>query len=46
VDPQEDDGEYREFLNGTGRQFRQGNGWIKIGRNEMRIVSVCFENGW
>jgi hypothetical protein len=46
VDPQEEDGDYREFLNRTGRQFRQGNGWINIGKNEMRIVSVCFENGW
>lgn len=46
VGAQEDDGDYRGFLEGTGRQFRQGNGWMRIGRNEMRVASVCFENGW
>ncbi|SPO04528.1 uncharacterized protein DNG_07213 [Cephalotrichum gorgonifer] len=46
VEAQDDDGDYREFLNGVGRQFKQGSGWMKIGRNEMRIASVCFENGW
>lgn len=42
-----DDGDqYREFKMGVGRQFRERDGWMVVGRNRMRIASIYFENGW
>lgn len=42
-----DDGDlYRGFQAGVGRQFRERDGWMVVGRNRMRIASIYFENGW
>lgn len=42
-----DDGDQcREFQMGVGRQFREQDGWMVVGRNRMRIASINFENGW
>lgn len=37
---------YRGFQAGVGRQFRERDKWMVVGRNRMRIASVYFENGW
>ncbi|KFY27786.1 hypothetical protein V493_03308 [Pseudogymnoascus sp. VKM F-4281 (FW-2241)] len=38
--------QYKGFQQGVGRQFREREGWMVVGRNRMRIASVYFENGW
>ncbi|KFY61718.1 hypothetical protein V497_02749 [Pseudogymnoascus sp. VKM F-4516 (FW-969)] len=37
---------YRGFQWGVGRQFKEREGWMVVGRNRMRVASVYFENGW
>ena len=43
---EEEEEQYRGFQRGVGRQFREREGWMVVGRNRMRIASVYFENGW
>jgi hypothetical protein len=38
--------QYRGFQVGVGRQFRERDGWMVVGRNRMRIASIYFETGW
>ncbi|KAK4160551.1 hypothetical protein QBC43DRAFT_325170 [Cladorrhinum sp. PSN259] len=46
VSPGED--YYRRFVVGRGKQFVDSStgGWMKVGRNEMRVAEIRFEDGW
>lgn len=41
-----EDENYKAFVTGVGRQFREGDGWMVIGKTEIRIVGLRFENTW
>lgn len=39
---------YRRFVVGRGKQFVDpvNGGWMRVGRKEMRIADIRFEEGW
>jgi hypothetical protein len=37
---------YRRFVIGRGRQFREGNSWVVVGRQPMKVADISFEGGW
>ncbi|KAK0609596.1 hypothetical protein B0T17DRAFT_501511 [Bombardia bombarda] len=37
---------YREFVTGRGKQFREGDGWMVVGKRPMRVVDLRFVDGW
>ncbi|KAK3984431.1 hypothetical protein QBC44DRAFT_336993 [Cladorrhinum sp. PSN332] len=41
---------YRRFVVGRGKQFvdpsSEEKKWMKVGRNEMRVAEIRFEDGW
>jgi len=42
-----EDDAYRRFLMGRGKQFREGDGWMKVGKQPMEVVEVRFhDEGW
>lgn len=41
-----DDPEYRRFVLGRGRQFREGDGWMVVGQRPLKVANIRFENGW
>ncbi|KAK1834899.1 hypothetical protein QBC39DRAFT_368613 [Podospora conica] len=42
-----DEDVYRRFLMGRGRQFRDGDGWIVVGKRPMEVVEIRFhDEGW
>ncbi|KAL5347361.1 hypothetical protein ACLOAV_007672 [Pseudogymnoascus australis] len=43
---EEEKEQYGGFQRGVGWQFREGGGWMVVGKNRIRIASVYFENGW
>lgn len=40
------DVEYKNFMRSIGPRFRDGGRWMVVGKKELRIVSLQFENGW
>ena len=40
------DDNYRRFLMGRGGQFREGNGWMVVGKRPLEMVDIRFESGW
>lgn len=42
--PQDD--HYRRFLVRSGKQFRDGDGWMKVGGRPMKVVDIEFLDGW
>ncbi|KAK4215081.1 hypothetical protein QBC37DRAFT_419933 [Rhypophila decipiens] len=45
-DCKRDGDEYRRFLMGRGGQFREGGGWMVVGKSPLRMVEIRFEDGW
>ncbi|KAK0716122.1 hypothetical protein B0H67DRAFT_489774 [Lasiosphaeris hirsuta] len=41
-----DDDYYRRFVIGKGKQFREGNGWMAVGKRPMKVVDLQFLDGW
>ncbi|KAK4463056.1 hypothetical protein QBC42DRAFT_305149 [Cladorrhinum samala] len=43
-----DEDYYRRFIVGRGKQFVDpvNRGWMRVGRKEMRIADIRFEDGW
>ncbi|KAK0741394.1 hypothetical protein B0T18DRAFT_440681 [Schizothecium vesticola] len=42
-----DEDVYRRFLMGKGRQFRDGDRWIVVGKRPMEVVEIRFhDEGW
>lgn len=37
---------YRRFAMGRGRQLRNGESWMKVGKKELRIRDLNFSEGW
>ncbi|KAK0742569.1 hypothetical protein B0T21DRAFT_252561, partial [Apiosordaria backusii] len=37
---------YRRFLMSRGRQFVDGDGWMKVGKRPMKVAEIQFVNGW
>ena len=40
------DDNYQRFLMGRGGQFREGDGWMVVGKRPLEMVEIRFENGW
>ena len=37
---------YRRFVIGRGKQFREGNGWVVVGKRPIKVVDIQFLEGW
>ncbi|KAL2159065.1 hypothetical protein VTH06DRAFT_2824 [Thermothelomyces fergusii] len=37
---------YRDFRMGRGRQFRDKDGWMVVGKGPMKLADICFQEGW
>ncbi|KAK3373107.1 hypothetical protein B0T24DRAFT_249947 [Lasiosphaeria ovina] len=37
---------YRRFVMGRGKQFREGDGWMVVGKRPMKVVDIWFADGW
>ncbi|KAK4442738.1 hypothetical protein QBC34DRAFT_224233 [Podospora aff. communis PSN243] len=43
---EEDDAYRRYFVFGRGKQFREGDGWISVGKRPLKIADIQFLEGW
>ncbi|KAK4668315.1 uncharacterized protein QC763_000670 [Podospora pseudopauciseta] len=37
---------YRRFLLSRGKQFVDGDGWMKVGKKPMKVAEIQFVDGW
>ncbi|KAK3377435.1 hypothetical protein B0H63DRAFT_477197 [Podospora didyma] len=37
---------HRRFVMGKGKQFREGDGWMVVGKQPLKVVDVNFLNSW
>ncbi|KAK3938019.1 hypothetical protein QBC46DRAFT_171023 [Diplogelasinospora grovesii] len=42
----EDDDYYKRFAMERGKQFREGQGWMVVGKRAMKVVDIQFVDGW
>lgn len=37
---------YKRYAMGRGRELRDGNSWMVIGKKELRVMDLSFRTGW
>ncbi|KAH8895509.1 hypothetical protein GQ53DRAFT_52852 [Thozetella sp. PMI_491] len=37
---------YRRFVLSRGMQFREENGWMKVGMNQLKVMDISFDGSW